>query len=143
MFKLKPYVYYNYKNWSKSKMTSLREKLKIPESALNSLNDFIMNENNPLINNLLKVIEKYGGVEEINKKAEEANKLDNIKTKLEIKKPEFARNIEWLEDQRDENAFISVSEYKKKILGEKYGTIQLDDEYAIALELSALQYFPL
>ena len=123
-------------------MTSLKEKLKIPESALNSLNDFIMDENNPLINNLLKIIEKYGGVEEINRKAEEANKLDNIKAKLEIKKPEFARNIEWLEDQRDKDAFISIPEYKKKILGEKYNTIHFDDDYAITLELSACQYFP-
>ena len=67
-------------------MTSLREKLKIPESALNAVNDFILDENNPLINKLFKIIEKYGGVDEINKKAEKANNLDNIKTKLEKKK---------------------------------------------------------
>ena len=123
-------------------MTSLREKLKIPESALNAVNDFILDENNPLINKLFKIIEKYGGVDEINKKAEEANNLDNIKTKLEKKKPEYARNIEWLEDQRDKDVFISIPEYKKKILGEKYDTIQFDDDYAITLELSACQYFP-
>ncbi len=123
-------------------MTSLREKLKIPESALNALNDFILDENNPLINKLFQIIEKFGGIDEINKKSEEANKLDNIKAKLEKKKPEYARNIEWLEDQRDKEAFISIPEYKKKILGEKYGTIQFDNTYSIALELSACQYFP-
>lgn len=123
-------------------MNNLRSRLKISESALKSVNDFLLNETNPIINDLFTIIDKYGGVEEINKKAEEANKLDNIKAKLEKKKPEYARNIEWLEDQRDKNAFISIPEYKKKILGEKYDTTQFDDNYAITLELSACQYFP-
>ena len=123
-------------------MTSLREKLKIPESALKALNDFILDENNPIIANLFQIIEKYGGVEEINRKAEEANKLDNIIAKLERKKPEYVRNLEWLIKQRDNNAFISIPDYKRKILGEKYDTIQFDENYAITLELSACQYFP-
>ncbi len=123
-------------------MTSLREKLKIPESALKALNDFILDENNPIIANLFQIIEKYGGVEEINRKAEEANKLDNIIAKLERKKPEFVRNLEWLIKQRDNNAFISITDYKRKILGEKYDTVQFDENYAITLELSACQYFP-
>ncbi len=123
-------------------MTSLREKLKIPESALKALNDFILDENNPIIANLLQIIEKYGGVEEINRKAEEANKLDNIIAKLERKKPEYVRNLEWLIKQRDNNVFISIPDYKRKILGEKYDTIQFDENYAITLELSACQYFP-
>lgn len=123
-------------------MTSLREKLKIPESALKALNDFILDENNPIIANLFEIIEKYGGVKEINRKAEEANKLDNIIAKLERKKPEYVRNLEWLIKQRDNNAFISIPDYKRKILGEKYDTVQFDENYAITLELSACQYFP-
>ena len=123
-------------------MNPLREKLKIPLNALEALNDFIMDENNPLINDLFKIIEKYGGIEDINKKAEEANRIDVILHKLEKKKPEFVKNIQWLEEQRDENAFISIPEYKRKILGEKYDIIDVDDNYAITLELSACQYFP-
>ena len=90
-------------------MTSLREKLKIPESALNALNDFILDENNPLINKLFQIIEKFGGIDEINKKSEEANKLDNIKAKLEKKKQEYERNIEWLEEQRDKEAAPKIN----------------------------------
>ncbi|KKN31984.1 hypothetical protein LCGC14_0818410 [marine sediment metagenome] len=123
-------------------MNPLREKLKIPLNALEALNDFIMNENNPLINDLFKIIEKYGGIEDINKKAEEANRIDVILHKLEKKKPEFVKNIQWLEEQRDKNAFISIPKYKRKILGEKYDIIDVDDNYAITLELSACQYFP-
>ena len=123
-------------------MNTLREKLKIPDSALKTLNDFIMDENNPLINDLIQIIEKYGGIEEINKKADEANNLNTILDKLEKKKPEYVKNLEWLIQQRDKDAFISIPDYKKMILGDKYETIEFDDNYAVTLELSACQYFP-
>ena len=75
-------------------MNELREKLKIPEKALHSLNNFILDENNPLINSLLQIIEKYGGIDEINNKAKEASNLDIIFGKLGKKNPDYVKNLD-------------------------------------------------
>ena len=123
-------------------MKDLRKKLRISEEALKSVNDFLIEENNPLINDLLQIIDKYGGVEEINKKAEEASNIDTIIGKLEKKTPEYVEDIKWITDQRDTNAFISIPEYRKKILGDRFDEIKFDDDFAVTLELSACQYFP-
>jgi hypothetical protein len=123
-------------------MNKLREKLKIPKSALQALNDFFLDENNPLINNLLEIIDKYGGVDEINKKAKEANKLDNIINKLEKVNSDYVKDIEWLIQQRSANSFITISDYRKKILGNEIENVKFDDDFMVTLELSACQYFP-
>ncbi|GAG83312.1 unnamed protein product, partial [marine sediment metagenome] len=101
-----------------------------------------MDEKNPLINKLFEVIEKYGGVEEINKKAKEESQLDNLLDKLKHKKLDYIQDIEWLIKQREKNAFISIPDYRKKILGDKLSEITFDKDFAVTLELSACQYFP-
>ncbi|MFW9988801.1 MAG: hypothetical protein ACFFC3_09115 [Candidatus Odinarchaeota archaeon] len=123
-------------------MKNLREKLKINENALQTINEFLLDEKNPLINYLLKIIEEYGGVDEINKKAEEAGKLNIILNRLANKKPKYIRDLDWLIKSRDNDAFISMSDFKKKILGEKSSDIKFDKDYAVTLELSSCQYFP-
>ena len=66
-------------------MTTLREKLRISEENLNEINDFILREDNPLVNGLLGIVEKYGDIDEINRKAEEARKLENLMERLRRK----------------------------------------------------------
>ena len=123
-------------------MNDLRKKLKITNKAIEAVNKFLTDENNVLINDLFEIIDKYGGIDEINKKAREARNLDNLLDKLRKKKPEYVQDIEWLIEQRDTNAFISISDYRKKILGDKFSEIKFDKDYAVTLELSACQYFP-
>ncbi|MFX0083510.1 MAG: hypothetical protein ACFE94_17320 [Candidatus Hodarchaeota archaeon] len=123
-------------------MKDLRKKLEIPKDALKSVNDFLLDQNNPLINNLLTVLDKYGGIEEINKKAREASKLDNLINKLAKKNSDHVKDIEWLIKARDDHSFINIKEYRKKILGEKALEMKFNDDYAVTLELSACQYFP-
>jgi hypothetical protein len=123
-------------------MKELRKKLKITNKAVDAINKFLLEENNVLINELFKIIDKYGGVEEINRKAKEAADLENLIEKLQKKKPEYARDIEWLIKQRDNNAFISMDKYRNKILGDKIKEMKFDDDSAVTLELSACQYFP-
>lgn len=123
-------------------MKELRERLKITDKALDIVNKFLSDEKNPLINSLLEIIDSYGGIAEINKKAKEASKLDTILDKLRKKKPDYVKDIEWLIEQRDNNAFISISDYRKKILGDKSSELDFDKNYAVTLELSACQYFP-
>ncbi|MFX0030766.1 MAG: hypothetical protein ACFE8B_16255 [Candidatus Hermodarchaeota archaeon] len=123
-------------------MKELRKKIIISNKALENVNKFLSDENNILINNLFEVIDNYGGINEINKKANEARQLDNLINKLKSKKPEYVNDIEWLIKQREKNVFISLSDYKKKILGDKFSEIIFNSDFAITLELSACQYFP-
>lgn len=119
-----------------------REKLMITEDRLKMMNDFLMDPGNPLVNDLLAVIDKYGGVDEINRKAAEAGKVETLMNKLDAKGSPMVNDLNWLMDQRDNNAFISYDDYKKKVLGDRYGQVQFNDDIAVTLEISALQYFP-
>jgi len=119
-----------------------RQKLRIGENRLREINDFLLSEDNPLVTNLLDVIDKYGGVDEINRKAKEARKLDNLLAKLEAKNSPYIKDLEWLQEQRDNDAFISIPNYRKKIIGDKAQSMKFDESFAITLEISACQYFP-
>ncbi len=119
-----------------------REMLKISDKRLNEINDFLMDPDNRLVNDLLAIIDKYGGVDEINRKAEEAGKLENLLGQLEAKNSPYLADLKWLIEQRDNGAFISIQDYKKKIVGDNAAGLEFDDDIAVTLEISALQYFP-
>lgn len=123
-------------------MTDIRKKLLISDDKLKAINDFFLKKNNPLIDDLLAVVEKYGGVEEINKKAKEARQLDHLMKQLEKKQPNYVKDLEWLIAQRDKEAFISIADYRRKILGDKADEMTFNEETAVTLEISACQYFP-
>ena len=55
---------------------NIRNKLTITNRRLDEINAFLTDPNNKLVNNLLSVIDKFGGPEEINKKAKESGKLE-------------------------------------------------------------------
>ncbi|MFW9847826.1 MAG: hypothetical protein ACFFF4_01735 [Candidatus Thorarchaeota archaeon] len=119
-----------------------RSKLRIDVERLNEINEFLLNDDNPLINGIIEVIEKYGGVEEINRKANEARKLENLLTMLESKNSPYVKDLQWLQEQRDNDAFVSIPEYRKSILGDKADSMTFDESFAVTLEISACQYFP-
>ncbi|MGY5879129.1 MAG: hypothetical protein RTV31_02715 [Candidatus Thorarchaeota archaeon] len=119
-----------------------RQKLRIDENRLREINEFILSEDNPLVTNLLDLIEKHGGVDEINKKARDARNIDNLLAMLDAKKSPYIKDLHWLQEQRDNGAFITVPDYKQKILGDKAQSMKFDDSFAVTLEISACQYFP-
>ncbi|MGQ9530943.1 MAG: hypothetical protein ACUVQX_05825 [Candidatus Bathycorpusculaceae bacterium] len=123
-------------------MDNLREKLRIKEANLREINDFLLRKDNPLVNGLLEIIDKYGGVDEINRKAREASKLENLMKRLEKKKSPFLKDIKWLIKQRDKGAFISIPAYRRKILGKKADSMKFDETFAVTLEISASNFFP-
>jgi len=123
-------------------LDSLREKLRIEEDNLKEINDFLLKKDNPLTSGLFKIIEKYGGVEDINRKAKEARKLENLMKRLEKKKSPYVKDLEWLITQRDKKAFISIPDYHRKILGGKADSTKFDKSFAVTLEISALNFFP-
>ncbi|MDH5448500.1 MAG: hypothetical protein OEX01_05805 [Candidatus Bathyarchaeota archaeon] len=116
--------------------------MRIKDETLKKINEFILKEDNPLINNLLKIIEKHGGVDEINRKAREARRLENLMAKLGAKNSPFVNDLEWLIEQRDKDAFISIPDYRKKILGGKAASMTFDESFAVTLEISACNFFP-
>ena len=123
-------------------MKSAREKLAIGEEDLRAVNDFLLKKNNPLTNDLLKIVQKYGGVEEINRKADESRKLDHLMTRLEKKRSPFIRDLEWLTKQRDQEAFISIPNYRRKVLNRRADSMHFDESFAVTLEISAFNFFP-
>jgi len=54
-------------------VNDLRKRLIMKPERLQEINDFIMDENNPLVNDLLDIVAKYGGPEEINRRAAQAS----------------------------------------------------------------------
>ena len=123
-------------------MSDLRNQLKISTECLNKINDFILDENNKLINEFIAIVEKYGGPEQINRKAEEARKLENLLARLKEDGSPYLSDVEWLIRQRDSGAFIKISDYRKKLLGEAAESMSFNEENAVTLEISALQFFP-
>jgi len=121
---------------------NIRQLLMIDPSRLDALNSILLNPDMKVVNDFLKVVEKYGTPEEINRKAEQAGQLENLLKKVKLTKPEYLKDLEWLEQQRDQSAFISIAEYRQKVLGPKSKTTEFKDDFAVTLEVSAAQYFP-
>jgi len=123
-------------------LTDLREKLRIEEDDVREINRFLLRKDNPLVNSLLEIVDEHGGVDEINRRAGEARKIENLMNKLGRKDSPFEKDIEWLSSQRDNEAFVGISDYRMKILGEKAASIKFDMSLAVTLEISALNFFP-
>ncbi len=123
-------------------MTDLRSLLKIPTSRLDAINGVLLDPNSRVMNDMLAVIAKYGTPDEINRKHRESRKMENLFKQIQAKAPEYIKDLNWLIEQRDSGAFVSVAEYRQKVMGEAAKKTKFKDEYAVTLEVSALQYFP-
>ncbi len=122
--------------------SKLRKQLKIPAANLAEVNQLLLDPNNRLVNDILGVIAKHGTIDEINKKSAEARKLPNLMQRLREMNSPYVPDLEWLLEQRDRGAFISVADYRRKVLGEKADKMRFKKAYAVTLEISAFQYFP-
>jgi hypothetical protein len=120
----------------------LRERLRISPSALKEVNQFLLDPGNSVINGLLRVVEKYGTPAEINAKARKAQKLSNLLKRLQVMKSPYLKDLEWLMAERDKGSFISISEFRRNVLGGRADEVTFDDAHAVTLEISAFQYFP-
>jgi hypothetical protein len=121
---------------------NIRQLLKIPTSRLDDLNAILLDPDMGVVNNFLAVVARYGTPEEINRKAEIASQLPTMLKKVEQTRPEYLADLKWLVEQRDRKAFISIADYRRKILGAQADTKTFSDDFAVTLEVSACQYFP-
>lgn len=122
--------------------TDLRKTLQIANDRLQTLNEFLVAPTNPLVGKLVALIEKHGGVEAINKRAAENRQLPNLLQKLEEEKSPYLKDVRWLIEQRDKGAFVSIADYRKRVLGDAAATTKFNEKNAVTLEISAVQYFP-
>lgn len=116
-------------------------KILSPE-AVEELNAFLGSPDNFLMNDVSKIINKYGKPEDINKRAREARQLPGIMERLHTMNSPYIRDLAWLTKMRDEGAFVSISEFRQRVLGESAVQKGLNEGNAVTLEISALQYFP-
>jgi len=124
------------------KVADLRARLRIPESRLEGINEVLLGPNSRVVDDLLAVVARYGTPEEINAKANEARKLENLMARLRKLGSPYVADVEWLIAQRDQGAFVSEAEYRRGVLGPKADKTAFKDDFAVTLEISALQYFP-
>ncbi len=119
-----------------------RDLLAIPSSRLNAVNQVLLNPDSQVMNAFLDVVGKYGTPEEINRKHLESRRLDNLLKKVEERNKDYVKDLKWLMEQRDANRFITIADYRQNILGAAAKSKKFADDYAVTLEVSALQYFP-
>jgi hypothetical protein len=120
----------------------LRARLRISAAALEEINALLLDANTRVINDFLAVVAKYGTVDEINRKADQARHLPNLMARLKDLGSPYLSDLEWLAEQRDKGAFVSMAEFRHQVLGELAETTSFDQRLAVTLEISALQYFP-
>jgi hypothetical protein len=120
----------------------VRDLLRISAEAVDEINALLLDPSTRVVNDFLAVVEKHGTPEEINRKAREARKLDSLLGRLKEVQPSYLRDLDWLAEQRDRGAFITEAEYRRSVLGEAAEEMTFQDDFAVTLEISALQYFP-
>lgn len=113
--------------------------LKISTEDLGTINQLFTNPDNQLVKELNTLIEKFGGVEAINQKAEEARKPENLMQRLKEMDSPYLADLEWLMEQRDNNTFVSMDDYCKTHTGSDASAVDFTN--AVTLEISALQFF--
>lgn len=122
--------------------SSQRNRLQIGASDLDAVNRVLLDPKNPLVNDLLAVMAKYGTAEEINAKASAARQLPNLLKRLEEIDSPYRADLAWLIKMRDESAFISTTDYRNEVLGSKASSKPAISDNPIVLEISAVQFFP-
>lgn len=122
--------------------TDLRSLLAIPRDRLDAINAVLLDPSEKVISDFLSVVAKYGSPEEINWKHRKSRSIESLMKVVSQRAPDYIKDLSWLMEQRDRQAFTSVQDYRGRVLGDSAKTTQFADASAVTLEVSALQYFP-
>ena len=120
-------------------MSDLRKVLEIGQDKLDSINKYLIDPGNSLVNQLLEVVERYGGPQAINQKAAENGRPESLMARLKEMDSPYVADLEWLTEQKAKGAFVSLAEYCAALGVDPAG---LNQDNAVTLEISAMQYFP-
>jgi hypothetical protein len=123
-------------------MADLINRLSIPADRLASINSILLDPGERVMKDFLGVVSKYGSTEEINRKHLESRKPENLFRQVKERAPHYIKDLDWLTEQRDAGKFITIKDYRRNLLGARADNVSFKDDYAVTLEVSALQYFP-
>ena len=123
-------------------VSDLRDRLAIPDERLAELNAFLLRPGNRVVDDLLAVVARYGTPDEINARARAAGELPALRELVRAIHPAYLADLDWLTEQRDAGAFVSIADYRRGVLGDRADSMPFRDDLAVTLEISALQYFP-
>lgn len=113
----------------------------ISGETVKHLNSFLSDPANGAVSDLKRIVAKFGSVSEINERAREAGKVENLVKKLERINSPHVKDLEWLAEIRDGGKLVSLSDYRARINPGR-PSWDYDHSRAATLEISALQYFP-
>jgi hypothetical protein len=119
-----------------------RSLLAIPHDRLDAVNRVLLDTDTKVVDAFLDLVSKYGTPEEINRKHRAARQLPNLLQKVRVKNPSHVKDLDWLVEQVKKGGFVSVADYRRSVLGPAAADRSFADDYAVTLEVSALQYFP-
>jgi hypothetical protein len=117
----------------------MKTQLTIDRKALDSINAFLQQKDNPVIQDIVKIIDSFGGAAAINRAAVENGKLSNLLQKVKTRSPRYADDLAWLMEQKEARKFISMEDFERKAGAPPS---MRDDSWQVTLEISSLQYFP-
>ena len=120
----------------------IRQRLRIPPDRLEAINAVLLDPGMQVVNDFLDVVARYGTPEAINRQAAQARTLPALRRRVEETHPAYLADLDWLAGQRDRGAFITIADYRRKVLGPRADAMRFADECAVTLEISACQYFP-
>ena len=118
------------------------ERLRIPSENLQEINALIGDPGSRAMRAFLDVVDRYGAPAEINEQAAQARRLGNLMSRLRDADSPYVADLEWLSAQRDQGAFVTALDYRRRVLGDRASQVMPVQDRAVTLELSALQYFP-
>jgi hypothetical protein len=121
---------------------TLQDRLGIDSVVIDEINELLRDPKSRVIQDFLTVVRKYGTPEEINQKADAARALPNLLRRLDETGSPYRKDLDWLRDQRDRGAFISMADYRRTVLAGRADETPFDEDLAVTLEISAFQYFP-
>jgi hypothetical protein len=120
----------------------LQARLALSADSLEAINDLLQDPEVDAISRLVEIVHRHGTPEEINRKASQAGSLPDLLKQVERIRPDYLAELQWLGEQSDKGAFITVGEYRRRIHGERAGEMDFDESHAVTLEISSCHYFP-
>ncbi|MEW6242256.1 MAG: hypothetical protein AB1564_15745, partial [Chloroflexota bacterium] len=116
----------------------LLKRLHIDPRRVEEINAALFRPDLRAFSDFLDVVEKYGAPEEINARATEAGQLSRLEARAAEVCPEYLADLRWLKEQVENQSFIRIAEYRKRITDRT----DFNEANPVTLEISACQYFP-
>ncbi|MFZ5859044.1 MAG: hypothetical protein ACOYZ6_19625 [Chloroflexota bacterium] len=116
----------------------LLKRLHIDPRRVEEINAALFHPDLRAFSDFLDVVEKYGAPEEINARATEAGQLSRLEARVAEVCPEYLADLRWLKEQVENQSFIRIAEYRKRITDRT----DFNEANPVTLEISACQYFP-